>query len=196
MIASILPLEVGYKAALQVKKNIDDGIRYVYYLHGNPDDAQKICRLLQMMLLAPMLDTNKPIGYRYLQSEVKQNKNRIVQDLEQICARESLKIFFLPGSPELEYLIYNADSVDKAVLYFKHGDKFMQWETGENAHRFWAEVRQEQGISSGEPHAIFLGASGFNVREDAFYRTLKYEIARYFPGIDEKVAKLCFDGTL
>ena len=120
MIASILPLEVGYKAALQVKKNIDDGIRYVYYLHGNPDDAQKICRLLQMMLLAPMLDPNKPIGYRYLQSEVKQNKNRIVQDLEQICARESLKIFFLPGSPELEYLIYNADSVDKAVLYFKH----------------------------------------------------------------------------
>ena len=72
----------------------------------------------------------------------------------------------------------------------------MQWETGEKAYKFWKEVRQRQSISSGEPHAVFLGASGFNVREDGFYRTLKHEIARYFPRIDEKVAKLCFDGTL
>ena len=44
---------------------------------------------------------------------------------------------------------------------------------------------------------MILGASGFNVRrEDAFYRTMNNEIARYFPGIDEKVTKLCFDGTL
>ena len=127
VVAAIQPIELGYEPALQVKKNIDDGIRYVYFFHGSMDGAQKICRLLQMILV-PMLDTKKRIEYRYLQSEVEQNQNQIVQDLKQICARESLKIFFLPAAPNLQYCIHNATSVYKAVLYFKRGDKFMQWE--------------------------------------------------------------------
>jgi len=43
---------------------------------------------------------------------------------------------------------------------------------------------------------MFLGASEFNMRGDVFYGTIKNEIGRCFPGVDEKVTGLCFDGPL
>jgi hypothetical protein len=198
VVASIQPVELGYDAALQVKKNIDDGVRYVYFFHGNMDGARKICMLLQMMLLAAMLDREKASDFAIRESTLKEEatQTRIVTDLTKICDRESLKMFFLPAAPNLQYCIHNATDVYKAVLYFKHGDKFIEWETGSRAYQFWEEVRQKQGIDSDPPRAIFHGASGFRVKEDPFYRTLKQEVLRYFPGIQEKVTKLCFDGAL
>jgi hypothetical protein len=214
VVTAIQPLEVSYEPALQVRQNIDDGVRYIYFFQGNPNGAERICRLLQMLLLAPIFaesndSEKKPHNFQYRRSAVEkeQNRNKIMQDLKKICALESLKIYFLPAAPILQYCIHNATSVDNAVLYFKHEEKFMhgatgekayfmQWATGEKASRFWDEVKQRQSISSGEPHAVFLGVSGFNVREDAFYRALKNEMARHFPEIEEKVIKLCFDGTL
>lgn len=197
VVASIQPVELSYDAALQVKRNIDDGVRYVYFFHGNMDGARKICKLLQMMLLAPMLDDDKASDFAIRENKMKEpaTQTRIVDELQQICAQESLKIFFLPAAPNLQYCIHNATSAYNAVLYFKHENKFIRWETGTRAYQFWEEVRQRADIKDDPPHAVFYGASGFGVGSDPFNKTLKKEVERYFPGIHDEVIRLCFEGT-
>jgi len=190
---------LDYEPALQVRKNMDGGINYVYFFHGSLDGATKISRLLQKVLLAPMIDPRQASDFKYVQSEAskEQNQNQILQDLKQMCERESLKICFLPAAPHLQFCVHNATSVYKAVLYFKRGDdKWLQWEKGEEAYQFWAEFKHWLKLSPGGGNAVFLGASGFDVKQDEFCNALKNEMRKYFPGIHERMIKLCFEGVL
>jgi hypothetical protein len=192
-----MPVEYSCKAALQVKKNIDDGVRYVYFVHGSLDGATRICRLLQMLLLAPMLDREEADNFAVRASKMKEEpiQRAIVEGLKKICEQDSLKIFFLPAAPSLQYCIHNAASVDEAKLYFKRGDNFIEWEKGAGANNFWKEERQNKEIASLPPHRVFHGASGLDIQE-FFDKSLKREVGRLFPGIHEQVTKLCFEGTL
>lgn len=198
VVASIQPLELGYAPALQVRKNIEAGVYYFYFFKGDKDGAGKICKLLQAILLAPMLNRQEANSFLERQRRMADahTQSKIVEDLSQICARDSLKIFFLPAAPSLQYCIHNAASALKAILYLKRADGFIKWEEGRNAHEFWAEERLKQGIESAPPCVIFHGASGFDVKKDPFCSQLKMEVERFFPGISEKVVKLCFDGKL
>jgi hypothetical protein len=198
VVASIQPLELGYGPALQVRKNIEAGVYYVYFFKGDRDGAGKICKLLQAILLAPILDRQEGNSFLNRQRRMADpdTQSKIVEDLSQICARDSLKIFFLPTAPGLQYCIHNAASALKAILYLKRADGFIKWEEGRNAHEFWAEERLKQGIESAPPCVVFHGASGFDVKKDPFCNQLKMEVERFFPGISEKVVRLCFDGKL
>jgi hypothetical protein len=118
-----------------------------------------------------------------------------VEDLQKICERDGLKIFFLPAPPTLQYCIHNATNIYHAKLYFKRGDDFIEWEEGAGAYNFWKEERQKQGIASVPPRGVFHGASGFDLQE-FFDKHLKREVERWFPGIHEQVTQLCFEGTL
>jgi hypothetical protein len=113
-----------------------------------------------------------------------------------MCERESLRIYFLPAAPNLQYCIHNATSAYKAVLYFKHKERFIEWETGLRAYQFWEEVRKKDCIDVEDSLAIFRGAAGFVVTQDPFYRTLKNQLRKYFPSIADQVVGLCFDGKL
>ena len=193
VVASIQPIELDYKAALQVKTNIDAGVSYVYFFRGDADGATKICKLLQMMLLAPMLDPKKADDFAMRASKMTEEpiQRKIVEDLKQICDRESLKIFLLPEAPSLQYCIHNATSIYHAKLYFKRGDVFIEWEEGTGAYNFWRGERQKLKIAS-PPRGVFYGVSGFDMKE-SFDKSLKREVVKFFPGIHEQVTKLCFD---
>jgi len=140
----------------------------------------------------------RPADYRYLQSEVSKsgNQDEIVKVLQDICDRASLKIYFLPAAPKLQYCIHNAASAYTSILYFKREDRWMEWARGVEAYQFWEEVKQRQAVSSGIPNAVFLGAYGFNVMDNVFYTAVKTEMRKYFRGIAEQVTKLCFEGTV
>jgi len=195
VVASIQPLELNYEEALQVKTNIDAGVSYVYFFRGDADGATKICKLLQMMLLAPMLDREKAGVFAMRESKMTEEpiQRKIVEGLKEICERDSLKIFLLPEAPSLQYCIHNATSVYYAKLYFKRGDVFIEWEEGPGAYNFWKGERQKLGIASPPPPGVFYGVSGFDMKE-SFDKSLKREMVKFFPGIHEQVTKLCFDG--
>jgi len=218
VVTAVQPAELNYAAAMRVRTNIDHGVSYIYYFQGGTDPAnaadgaQKTCRLLQLLLLAPLLDAKQADDYMYLQTEVSNsdNQSKILQVLQEICESGSLRIHFLPAAPKLQYCIHNAASNYAAVLYFKCGDVkrsddgksdedapvWMEWATAGKAYEFWAEVRQRQAMTSGAPNAIFRGAYGLNVKDDVFYNAVKTEMRKYFRGIAEQVTKLCFEGTV
>jgi Predicted nucleotide-binding protein containing TIR-like domain len=199
VVTAIQPVGLDYGPALQVWTNIDGGVRYVYFFFGNFDGAQKTCKLLQKMLLAPMLDPHKASEYQYLQSEVAKgpNQDKILESLEKICELQSLKIYFLPETPRLQFCIHNANSVDGAILYFKQGeDTWIQWAEGSDAYDFWKEVEEDRCLSSTVSRGVFRSARGFDMKKNAFCNTLNIEIKRHFPGIEKRVTELCFDETL
>jgi hypothetical protein len=196
VVASIQPLELSYEAALQVRNNLDGNIRYVYFLPGDQDGAEKISQLLQLVLLARLLGSSEEAAHFESRRErVANNLPKIMEDLKQICLGESIKVCFLPARPDLQYCIHNATDDKNAKLYMKHGEAFIEWESGDEAYQFWNDVRTRQGIAEPDPpYAVFYGATGFNLRENVFLRTLKGKLGKYFPGIQEEVMKWCLEG--
>jgi len=83
------------------------------------------------MLPAPMLNSMESTVYRYLQSEVEPNENQIVQELKRICEQDSLKMLFLPASPNAHTVFTNTDGIHKAVLYSNAWTSPHRWKRGE-----------------------------------------------------------------
>jgi hypothetical protein len=196
VVSSIQPLELGYESALQVRKNIDDNIRYVYFIPGKPDGAEKITQLLQLVLLSRLLGSREEAGHFPMRrNRVRDNQAQIVEDLKQICQGEGIKVCFLPASPDMQFCIHNATDDKNARLYVKHHGTFLEWESGNEAYQFWSSVRARRGITEPQPpYAVFHEAPGFDLREASFQQKLRNEARNYFPGIDQEVIRLCLEG--
>ncbi len=191
------PLDILYTVARQVRVNMDDGIGYAYYFHGDTTRVTRICQLLQMVLVAPMLADEREAEFKYRLRKLmeKEVQAQIIKDLEFICAGQLLKIYLLPNPPELQYVIHNATSETDSILYLKHKGTFVEWERGVQAYKLWGEMRKSLGICTVPSNVVFCGAPGFDVKKGDFYTTLKSEMKRFFPGIDEQVVKLCCEGS-
>ncbi len=197
VVAAIQPAELGFEAARQVSNNIDGNIRYVYFFHGDSDGAEKICQVLQLVLVAPLLaDAKEAADFKRRRELIASQKDQIVDKLTQICKKGSFKIYFLPAAPDFQYCIHNAVSHTRAQLYFKRRNEYLAWETGESAYRFWKEARSKFGVDDPQPpNAVVYGVLGFSVHEGNFFKTLKSEVETYFPGIQGDVIKLCLKGS-
>jgi hypothetical protein len=104
-----------------------------------------------------------------------------------------IKTFFLPEAPALQYVIHNAGDIN-AKIYLKDEEKYLPWESGVDAHRFWEEVRRAKGaLAPQPPKAIFHFVPEFKNQGD-FVATLSEAVRRSFPGIEKDVMKLCLEG--
>jgi hypothetical protein len=196
VVTSVQPLDLGYNAARQVRKNIDDyNIRYVYFFQGSKDGADKTCQLLQILLLANILkNESEANNWGIRLQELRRNQTVIKNNLERM--REDLiKIFFLPAPPALQFCIHNATTDRSATLYLQRRGKeqeFIEWESGEGAYQFWDEVRRARGaLEPDPPNAVFYGVPGFDINEPTFNSILKRAVDNYFPGIEQDVMTLC-----
>ncbi len=135
----------------------------------------KTCQLLQMVLLAKILkgQTDADDWPGRLEN-MKSNQTEIKKQLEEIGLDGKIKIYFLPEAPALQYCIHNAGDIDRAIMYLKSEEGFIEWESKRPAHQFWCEVREAQGVLEPDPPcAVFYGAPGFKINEGTFFRTLK-----------------------
>jgi len=195
VVASVQPLEPGYEAAKQVRQNLDNNIRYVYLFEGSPDTAGKIPQLLQFLLLAHFLDESDAGSFMKRKELVKVHRDEILEALRDICLNAKLNIFFMKESIDLEYCIHNATSDKVAKLYLKHGDDFIEWDSGPGAYRFWCTMREKNGAENPEPFgAVFHGSRNFELK-DPFVSNLKINMLKYFGDLTDEVMKLCLEGA-
>ena len=190
------PMETSYAMACQVRKNMDAGIGYAYCFYGDSNGMPKICLFLQMLLVAPMLDSEENAGYRPRMNKLmeRNTQDKVIADLESICAGQHMKIYLLKDPPALQYVIHNADSETDAVLYLKNKNSFIEWERGDSAYKIWGEMRKRLRLFADSSNSVFFGASGFDLKQCALYGTLKMEMKNKFPVIYERVIELCCDG--
>jgi hypothetical protein len=197
VVASVQPYDISYEAARQVRENIDEfNISYVYFLQGNMDGAEKICQLMQMVLISEYLpNATDATNWRARLEVLEKNRDDVARDLEKICKYEMIKIFFISAPPALEYCIHNAGNDRHARLYLMRKGEFVRWVSGKEAYDFWDEVRQTRGaVNALPPNAVFYGALGFDINEEVFRGTLKKAVSRYFPEMDADVLRVCLGG--
>ena len=197
VVASIQPLDVTYSAAQQIRRNIDGNIRYVYFIPASDECAEKICLLLQLVLLAEAFDTEVDAdSYQNRRQKVEEEPAGVLEKLERMCRDGSIQVFFLSVSPEMQYCIHNATDETNAKQYVKHRNAFIEWASGKEAHQFWVDVKQRKPeVLDPKPvYALFHGLAGVDVSDGPFFRCLQREFARYFPGIEDRVLGLCLRG--
>jgi Predicted nucleotide-binding protein containing TIR-like domain len=190
-----LELELGHGAATQVRLNLDKNIRYLYLFQGSVDAADKVPQLLQLVLLSGLLGEEDADSFSRRGELVTAHRKEIVDALRDICVNDKLKVFFRKESRDLEYCIHNAASDHAARLYLKHGEEFIEWESGPQAYWFWCAMREKNGAEDPQPaNAVFHGAQDFELREGSFMRHLKIGMNKYFRDIAGEVMQLCLEG--
>ena len=190
-----LELELGHAAAKQVRRNLDKNIRYVYFFQGSVDAADKVPQLLQLVLLSGILEKEDMASFNERGELVAIHREKILDSLRDMCLNDKLKIFLRRESRDLEYCIHNAASDHAAKLYLKHGEDFIEWESGPQAYWFWCAMREKNGADDPQPpNAVFHGTHDFELKEGPFLRHLKIGMNKYFRDIAEEVMKLCLEG--
>jgi hypothetical protein len=123
------------------------------------------------------------------------HREEIVNALKDMCTNDKLNIFFLNERLDLEYCIHNAASDKAARLYLKHGDEFIEWQSGPAAYEFWCATRAKSGAEYSDPaDAVFHGARGFELKEGRFLQDLRMGMRKYYREIAEEVMGLCLQG--
>jgi predicted nucleotide-binding protein len=194
VVASIQPAETEYAPAAQVRLNMKEGVDYVYFFHANLDGAQKIAKLLQMLLLADKINADDARSQRARQTTIRERRQEILTDLREMCKQRSLSIYFLPNEPSLQFCIHNANSVYEAVAYIKRGTFFIDLGMkGEQSNGLWRDMQRNIPLGS-ETRGIFHSTTSFDVEEEPFRSKFSDIIERYFPDIGDQVTTLCFEG--
>jgi hypothetical protein len=198
VVVAAQPFELGLEAAKHVRINIDCNIGYVYFFEANLVAADKVARLLQMVLLANNPQLTDDQDFRTRNELVVTNGGQIIADLQHICVNHLLQFYFLGEPLDLQYCIHNASSIVAARVYAKYPtkDEFVEWESGEQAYRFWDDVRQKNGAYNPQPPgAVFHGGRGFELKEGPFLMELRSAMHLYFFEISDEVMKLCLEGA-
>lgn len=196
VVTAIQPIDIHYHPALQVRNNINRGVSYVYFFHGDASGAQKICRLLQMVLLSPLFaDETEANNFDARLDRLRENKDSVLASLRSICMRQTIQIVALSDPPVLQYCIHNANNVDSATVYLKYEDKFLEWARGKQGNEFWKEVRQIHTLKPKETLPLFYETAELSGKmQTDYYNSIDEQLAKYFPEIDDKVRNLCIDG--
>jgi hypothetical protein len=196
VVASLQPRVMQYQAAKQVRANMENNIKYLYFFYGNLDAAEKVPQLLQMVLLADFLEEKDADSFPTRRELIASHSNEILELVEKMCSDDELNIFFLGDRVYPEFSIHNAASDKFARLYFKRDDdQFIEWACGEKAYQFWRMTKERNNVEEQDvPYAIFHPGRDFGTNEGAFHKNLRMAMRRYFGDIAEDVMGLCANG--
>jgi hypothetical protein len=196
VVASVQPRVLQYRAAKQVRMNMDSNIRYLYLFHGNLDGTDKIPQLLQLVLLTNFLEEKDADSFKIRRDLVQSHGNEILGFVSDMCLNDTLNIFFLGDPTYPEFSIHNAASDKYAKLYFRRDDDhFIEWASGEKAYRFWRMTKKRNNVDNQNlPDAIFHPGRDFALNEETFNRNLAMGMRRHFGDIAEDVMGLCVYG--
>jgi hypothetical protein len=177
--------------AVQVRHNMDHAISYTYFLYFSVDTIEKICRSLQVILVAG-------VGAEYARdfttrmSIITREKDRVLADLRSICHKRRLRVTLLVQEPTMSFRIHNASNRELATLYARYGEQcFIPWTKGPSAESVWCNL--PVWVADDEKDCIFgsLKAVKFDKEsQKLFESSLDRGLARYFPGLERDVKQL------
>ena len=173
--------------AAQIRRNLDSGISYTYFLYFSADTLEKVCQSLQVILVSnagPVPDFNERIR------RIKNEKDRILEDFHTICRERRLRVAFFPDEPQFVFRVHNASSREFAKFYVRYQDKgFIEWVSGSVAEGLWRGLPRY--LDDDGQARLFVPLTGFKPDEGVFDRTLDRALSLYFPGIEDAVKQLC-----
>jgi hypothetical protein len=178
--------------AVQVRRNIDKAINYTYFLYFSVDTIEKICRSLQVILVAGVADAKLACDFASRMSIVKTQKDRVLDDLRSICHYKRLQITLLFQEPTMSFRVHNASNRELAKLYARYHDQFfIPWSEGTSAESIWRGL--PTWLAGNKQDRLFVSLKGFEdnrEQKNLFESSLDQAVDRYFPGIEAEVKRL------
>ena len=172
------------------KKKLDGGVKYIYFLHANEDGAQKICWLLQNILLVGIIDQNNAKSFQSRCQHIETQGDSVISVLEDI--KDKLNIYFLAKSPSFQFCIHNANSNNRAKAYVKFKEDYIEWAEGDKAKQIWEDIKK--CMPQRRP-GVFFPTICVNINDfdgGNFKNSLDDQLKRHFPGIYDRVMKICY----
>jgi hypothetical protein len=179
--------------ARQVRDNIDNGVNYHYFLTFSEDTVEKICHSLQVMLVAGASGPREVPDFKTRANTIKNEKDRVLADLERMCQTASLRITLLNVKPLLRFRVHNADNAILARLYAWYRNLgYILWADHEDAMSVWETLPKY--LAEDDSTKLFVPLKFFDLEGDLktrFTRSLDRALTRYFPGIERDVKQFC-----
>jgi hypothetical protein len=178
------------RLAVQVRRNMDNAISYTYFLHFSVDTIEKICRSLQVILVAGV-DAELASDFTSRMSVVKSQKDRVLEDLWSICHYKRLQITLLFQEPIMSFRVHNASNRELAKLYARYRDQcFIPWSEGASAESIWRSLPTY--LADDEQDRLFVSLKLFEdnkEQQNLLESSLDRAVGRYFPGIEAEVKR-------
>jgi hypothetical protein len=119
---------VDVERAVHVRRNIDNGISYFYFFYLSSDTIEKSCQALQIICWAGVVQADGPPDFRARVETITSNRDRILQDLWDLCETGKLRIALLADEPLVCFRVHNASNPTSAQVYARYNDKgFALW---------------------------------------------------------------------
>jgi hypothetical protein len=179
-----------------VRRNMDQGTSYHYFLLFSNDTVEKICQALQMIAWAGVGGAPGASDFRSRVETIKNQQDRVLQDLRRLCQSCSLRISLMVEDPIYCFRVHNASNPALARFYARYYDKgFVQWAEGLVATTLWRTLPRYLEDDPGDrlflplKHTIF----GDNQRQQ-LESILNRSLSRYFPGMEADVKQIFLGG--
>ena len=179
--------------AVQVRRNLDQGLRYTYFLHFSVDTIDKVCHLLQVAAGVGIVSDEQAKDSDFRMDVVRNQKERVLDGLRAICKERKLQVALLPNEPSFIFRIHNASSEDLACVYVRYADKwFIPWAQGPVVQSIWKSLPRYLAEEGEASLFVSLKSLGLNdVELKNFEVQLEYSIGLYFPGIEDEIKQIC-----
>jgi hypothetical protein len=178
--------------AVQVRRNMDNGISYTYFLYFSVDTIEKICRSLQVILVAGVADAKLASDFTSRMSVVKSQKDRVLDELRSICHYKRLQITLLFQEPPMSFRVHNASNWELAKLYARYrGQSFIPWSEGASAESVCRNL--PTWLADDEQDRLFVSLKLFQddqEKRNLFESSLDRAVGRYFPGSEAEIKRL------
>ena len=178
--------------AVQLRRNMDNAISYTYFLFFSIDTIEKICRALQVILVAGVADAELASDFTSRMSVVKSQKDRVLDELRSICHYKRLQITLLFQEPTMSFRVHNASNRELAKLYARYRDQcFIPWSEGASAESIWRNL--PTWLANDENDRLFVSLKMFENNKEQrnlFDSSLDRAAGRYFPGMEAEVKRL------
>jgi Predicted nucleotide-binding protein containing TIR-like domain len=176
--------------AIQVRRNMDNAISYFYFLYFSVDTIEKICRSLQVILVAGVADADLASDFTSRIRVVKSQKNLVLEDFRSICHHKRLQVALMFEEPPMNFRIHNASSPELAKLYGRYRDQcFIPWSDGASAWSIWQNLGK--WIEKSEQDRLIVSLKWNNEdQQNQFKNSLDLAVGRYFPGMEAEVKRL------
>ncbi len=183
----------GPELAVQVSRNMDSGITYLYFLHFSDDTIERVCQALQIILVAAVDETVNASDFSARLNTVYTKKDLILAHLDMIYRNRSLRISLLPSPLQFYFRVHNATDADLARLYLKYRSSgFVLWSEAESALSIMRDLPRY--VVDEERDRIFFSLKGVSFTDEEmrrFENALDRGLAKYFPGLQDDVKSIC-----
>ena len=179
-----------------LRRNLDNGTSYHYFLLFSDDTIEKLSLALQMLAWAGVGGAVGASDFRSRVDAIRNNKDRILDDLRGLCETGLLRVSLVVDDPIVCFRVHNASNPTLARFYTKYyKEGFVQWAEGQAAAALWRAFPKYLEDDTGDRFFLPLKYGALNdEQKQRLEGTLSRMLGRYFPGMELEVRQICLGG--